>query len=331
MKLPAPFIQLPLTFDAEALAAEIAALGEEPWHPHPAGYPGNDYLPLVAAGGATTRESPTGPMAPTPLLLRCPYLMQALESIGAVWGRSRLMRLEGNAEVTPHADLGYYWRDRLRVHVPIVTFPQVRFRCGPAEINMKAGETWVFDTWAPHMVTNETGKSRIHLVADTVGGPQFWDHFANGKPHDKDVPDWAPRAVAPVPGRPAALDYEQLNAPVVMSPWEVRDNIQFLLREAIPGPAVQQIGAVLTPFHRVWRSLWALYGESSEGIGRYVQALNVVTAELRAAGAEQQRLNNGASFMAGFSGLVINPALAINSQAAAAEDRNSGAIGRPQA
>lgn len=330
MKLPAPFIQLPLTFDAGALAAEIAALGEAHWLPHPAGYPGNDYLPLVAAGGATSKESPTGPMAPTPLLERCPYLMQALESIGAVWGRSRLMRLEGNAEVTPHADLGYYWRDRLRVHVPIITFPQVRFRCGPAEINMKAGETWVFDTWAPHMVSNETGQSRIHLVADTVGGPQFWDHFANGKPHDMAAAGWAPRAVAPNPGHKAILEYEQLNAPVVMSPWEVRDNIQFLLREAIPGPAVQQIGAVLTPFHRVWRSLWALYGESPAGETRYRQALNVVVGELRAAGAEQLRLNNGASFLAGFGGLIVNPALAARADEILAEDRNSGAIARPR-
>jgi hypothetical protein len=329
LKLPAPFIQLPLAFDADALAAEIAALGEDNWLPHPAGYPGNDYLPLVSAGGVTTGESPTGPMAPTDLLLKSPYLMQVLESFGAVWGRSRLMRLAGNAEVTPHADLGYYWRDRLRVHVPIVTFPQVRFRCGPAEINMAAGEAWVFDTWLPHLVSNETGQSRIHLVADTVGGAQFWDLFQAGKPHSMSLPAWSPRRVAPVAGHVAALEYEQLNAPVVMNPWEVRDHIQFLLREAQPGPLVQQVGGVLTPFHRVWRSLWARYGESAEGEGRYRQALNVVTGELRNAGAEQLKLINGASFMTAFSSLVINPALASLAPQILTEDRGSGAVVRP--
>lgn len=328
MKLPAPFIQLPLAFDAEALAAEIAALGEEHWFPHPAGYPGNDYLPLVSAGGVLTGESPTGPMAPTELLLRSPYLMQVMESFGAVWGRSRLMRLEGNAEVTPHADLGYYWRDRLRVHVPIVTFPQVRFRCGAAEINMAAGEAWVFDTWLPHLVNNPTGQSRIHLVADTVGGARFWDLFQAGKPHSLTLPGWAPQSLAPRSG-PVELEYEQLNAPVVMSPWEVRDHIQFLLREAQPGPAVQQIGAVLTPFHRVWRSLWARYGESPEGEGRYRQALNIVTTELRNAGAEQLRLSNGAAFMTAFSSLVINPALAALAPEILTEDRGSGATAAP--
>ena len=328
MKLPAPFIQLPLSFDAEALAAEIAALDEGSWLPHPAGYPGNDYLPLISTGGVTGSESPTGPMAPTPLLQRCSYLMQTLESLGAVWGRSRLMRLEGNAEVTPHADLGYYWRDRLRVHVPIVTFPQVKFRCGPAEINMAAGEAWVFDTWLPHMVDNPTGQSRIHLVADTVGGARFWDHFQAGKPHSMPLADWRPRRVDPVAGHRAELDIEQFNAPVVMSPWEVRDHIQFLLREAQPGPLVQQIGAVLTPFHRVWRSLWAQYGETPEGEARYRQALNVVSSELLNAGADRLRLVNGATFMAGFGGLVVNPAVAAMAPEVLAEDRGSGAVAR---
>ena len=69
-------------------------------------------------------------MAPTPHLLACPYLMQVLDAIGATWGRSRLMRLSGAAEVTPHVDTDYYWRDHMRVHVPIVTQPTVRFLCG---------------------------------------------------------------------------------------------------------------------------------------------------------------------------------------------------------
>ena len=35
VKLQFPFLQLPLLFDAEALAGEIAALGEGVWRPHP--------------------------------------------------------------------------------------------------------------------------------------------------------------------------------------------------------------------------------------------------------------------------------------------------------
>ena len=109
-------------------------------------------------------------MRATAHLERCPYLQQVLYSIGATWGRTRLMRLSGQAEVTPHVDVNYYWRERVRVHVPIVTQPTVRFTCGDAKINMRAGECWLFDTWRMHNVVNDHVLPRIHLVADTVGG-----------------------------------------------------------------------------------------------------------------------------------------------------------------
>ena len=106
MRLPAPFIQLPLCFDADRLAAEVAALGEAPWRPHPQGYPGNSMVPLVAVGGDPANEAFAGSMRPTPELQRCPYLTQVFASIGATVGRSRLMRLSGHAEVTRHVDHG---------------------------------------------------------------------------------------------------------------------------------------------------------------------------------------------------------------------------------
>ena len=114
-------------------------------------------------------------MAPTPELLRCPYLSQVFASLGVTVGRSRLMRLSGHAEVTRHADQGYYWTERVRVHVPVVTQPTVRFECGDAAINMAAGECWIFDTWRQHRVLNDAVESRVHLVVDTVGGGAFWD------------------------------------------------------------------------------------------------------------------------------------------------------------
>ena len=63
MKLQVPFLQLPLLFDAAALANEVAAIGEDAWRPHPQGYPGNSMLPLVAVGGDPDNEAFAGPMA----------------------------------------------------------------------------------------------------------------------------------------------------------------------------------------------------------------------------------------------------------------------------
>jgi len=43
--------------------------------------------------------------------------MALLASFGATLGRTRLMRLSGHSEVSPHVDMGYYWHDRVRIHV----------------------------------------------------------------------------------------------------------------------------------------------------------------------------------------------------------------------
>jgi len=146
MRLDTEFVQLPLRFDAERLAKEVGAIEEGAWRPHPQGHPGNSALPLIAAHGDPANDATQGPMRPTPHLARLPYLRQALAELEAPIGRSRLMRLDGNAEATAHADVNYYWMERLRVHLPIVTRPEVQFRCGARSVHMGAGEVWVFDT-----------------------------------------------------------------------------------------------------------------------------------------------------------------------------------------
>src|SRR5262249_35251639 len=125
MKLSSPFVQLPLSFDAPRLAAEIAALGEDVWMDHPQKFPGNTMLPLIAAGGEPANEDFAGEMRATSYLKRCPYLWQVMCAFGATMGRSRLMRLGSHSDVTPHVDQGYYWAERVRIHVPIVTQPSV--------------------------------------------------------------------------------------------------------------------------------------------------------------------------------------------------------------
>src|ERR1700761_9725938 len=162
MKLRARFLQLPILFDASQLAAEVAAMPAQAWRPHPQGYPGNDALPLITTNGDPASDAREGAMGPTPSLLACPYLMQVLGELGATWGRSRLMRLSGAAEVTPHVDTDYYWRDHMRVHVPIVTQPTVRFCCGGEETHMASGEAWGFDTWSLHSGHHGSEKARIH-------------------------------------------------------------------------------------------------------------------------------------------------------------------------
>jgi hypothetical protein len=273
MQLPAPFIRIPLDFDAGRLAAEIAQFAPCDWRPHPQGNPGNWALPLVAARGDPQDEGVAGPMQPTPHLARCPYLRQVLAALDAPLGRTRLMKLDARAEATKHVDINYYWQQRVRVHVPIVTFPEVEFLCGDASTRMAAGECWIFDTWRMHNVLNPTPHERIHLVADTVGSEAFWRMTEGNQPV---------RAVPFDPGTEPALRFEASNLPVVMSPWEIDSLWSNWLADACEGPAdpavIAELNAAVQPVFREWRSAWAEHSDRRTGWPTYTKLI----ARLRA-------------------------------------------------
>jgi uncharacterized protein (TIGR03032 family) len=290
MRLDTEFVKLPLRFDGDRLAAEVEAVPEAEWRPHPQGHPGNSALPLLAAGGDPANDATRGVMAPTPQLARLPYLRQVLAALSAPIGRTRLMRLDGNAEATAHADVNYYWTERLRVHVPVVTTPSVRFLCGEPEVHMKAGECWVFDTWRIHNVLNPEPTRRIHLVADTVGSAQFADLVAAGAhPFTNPPRPGAPERFVPYrPGVELPLPMERRNHPAVMSPWEQASLAGRLLADAAAGDATaadrEGFARALETLGRNWRALWALHGDGGAGLPEYEQALEDFERDLRRLG-----------------------------------------------
>ena len=319
MKLQVPFLQLPVTFDADVLAEEIAALGESVWRPHPQGFAGNSAVPLIAQDGNPQSDAVRGAMRPTPQLERCPYLMQVMSAIGGVWGRSRLMRLSGQAEVTAHVDIDYYWRDHMRVHVPVITQPDVRFYCGDASVHMAAGECWIFDTWRMHRVLNSADKARIHLVADSVGGPGLWGLVAAGRPHGAQVPGWQARAIAPDANASRALRLESVNVPDVMTPWEVQDQLGFILDAALPHPNLGAIHQLIGHFHRHWRSLWAMYGDSTAGHAEYREAVKKFAARI----GDTVKLENGVNLLNAVHSLVTGVAINDHDVAVLADERSA--------
>lgn len=292
MKLHSPFVQLPISFDAQRLADEITALGDSPWRPHPQNFPGNSMLPLVAVNGEADNESFNGPMLPTPELARCPYLQQTLDSFGVTVGRTRLMRLSGGAEVKLHVDLGYYWTERVRIHVPIVTQPTVSFECGGSVINMAAGECWIFDTWRLHRVLNADDRSRIHLVCDTTGSEQFWKMVDAGKAigSGAEPAAWQPRRIEFDAAAKPSIRFESHNVPTVMSPWELKHHLEFLLGEMVPSSSTGPLRNHAESLYRAWRAVWAGYGDSERAVPEYRRLLadflakanpHVVNAKLR--------------------------------------------------
>ena len=310
MKLRMRFLQLPIQFDAERLAAEVAAIPESAWRAHPQKFPGNDALALITTDGDPDSDARAGAMGPTPHLLACPYLMQVMERLGATWGRARLMRLSGDAEVTAHVDTDYYWRDHMRVHVPIVTQPTVRFFCGTEEVNMAAGECWIFDTWSLHRVHNDATRARIHLVADTVGGEGFLDLMEKGRAPGEAKAGWSPTLSPPREGPPPTLAYESRNVPEVMTPWELRDHLGFLLSEAAPGdPKVAAIGQALNRLRVGWHALWARSGDDPSARTEYAAILSEGWTRIEALGVNSVALRNQMSLGLCLRALIFNSAL----------------------
>ena len=272
MRLDQSFTRLPIRFDDEALAAEIGRVPEEAWQVHPSGFPGNDALLLLSKDGDPHDDATHGPMRPTPVLAELPYVRQVLAGLETVIGRTRLMRIGPEAEASPHVDTAYYWWDRVRVHVPVRTNPGVAFHCGDDQVHMAAGETWVFNTWKRHRVTNPGPLPRIHLVADTVGSGSFWQLVARGEA----APEADGRLVPHRLGAELAYPLETVNLPVVMSPWELDRKVDDVLRDLARSEpeASVVLRDVLEEHRRQWRATWAVHGAARSGWATFTQLVD---------------------------------------------------------
>jgi len=270
MRLAQPFYRLPVLFDDERLRTEIAALPAESWAAHPSGTPGNTAVRLISVDGGENDEV-DGLMKPTPALQRLPYVRQVLASFAVVWGRSRLMRLAPGAQVVEHADINYHWHYRVRIHIPVITRPQVIFHCGGDQVHMAGGEAWLFDSWRLHRVENPTDQERIHLVADTTGTAAFW-RFAALSGH----PGTPVKHLRYDPNRNVPLLLERITLAPVMAPAEV-DLLLMDMRAEVAALEDTPDGdarlglyrQLLDAFGRDWRQCYLLYGQNREGWSDY--------------------------------------------------------------
>lgn len=297
MKLATEFVRLPFIFDVERLSQEVLAFGEAEWLPHPQGYSGNMAIPLISLNGEMNDDF-NGPMKVTEKLERSPYIQQVLASFDEVFGRSRLMGLGARCAVPEHRDVNYHWYNRVRIHIPVLTNPDVLFYCGNTHVHMAAGETWIFDSWKKHRVENNSQENRVHLVVDTAGSAKFWELVAASEwrcaSQVKQPASTADRLIGYEEGKSVTILTEQYNAPLVMHPGE----IDALVRDIIVDmrahrgnhqPSVNEFEKTLQNFHREWRRLWSLYGQSSKGWRHYerlIKGIRMQHVQLRLASNE---------------------------------------------
>jgi hypothetical protein len=319
IELEKPFYKLPIRFAAETLASEVRALPQTAWTPHPTGFVGNEAVRLVSPGGEDT-DAIEGPMAPTPHLLACPYTMETMTALGGVWGRSRFMGLGAGAEVPEHIDSNYYWRTHLRLHVPVITNPGVTFTCGGTSVHMKAGECWAFDSFRLHEVQNKGSDQRVHLVIDTVGTERLWDLLE----HSIDEAAEADMLIEPGSVDRAKIAFEQVNRPKVMTAYELRIHIAYLIEHSLPDPKLETVKKHLERFVSAWQGAWARFGDSDAGLPAYRQLIEWIRHDLQRVGGGNILLDNTQTLYFFLDRMVFTHAVipAVRMGAAAASQGN---------
>jgi LPS sulfotransferase NodH len=317
MRLPKPFFRLPLRFDVERLRAEVAALPEHAWVRHPNQIQGNSAVRLISVEGGEN-DDVNGRMQATTHLQQSPYIRQILASFGVVWSRSRLLRLAPGATVPEHADINYHWFTRVRLHIPIVTRPEVRFYCGDQVVHMAAGEAWVFDNWRSHRVENFTPDERIHLVADTSGSAAFWRMVAQSESASE------ARQVPYVEGHQAMPLTERAKLPTVMVPAEVDFLVLDLRSELVAPENIPDARTRLVRYHGMlealckdWRQLYALYGDEPQGWPEFVRLRDNIRNASRDLSPGLVMRTNGVSVHQVLEGRVLRAMLSLPEQPSA--------------
>jgi Aspartyl/Asparaginyl beta-hydroxylase len=171
-------VRLPLAFDPARLAADLAALDGTEWVEHYVrqNYDGDwSVVPLRAPVGATHPiqmiYSPPGitDFVDTVFLTRTPCFAEVIAAFHCPVMSVRLMRLTPGSVIKEHRDHDLRAEEGVaRIHVPVVTNPDVDFQLNRTAVTMLPGEAWYLRLADPHSVANRGAATRVHLVLDVV-------------------------------------------------------------------------------------------------------------------------------------------------------------------
>jgi hypothetical protein len=162
--------RLPRRFDVARLVDDLAILRQFPQVRLAKSYGRGTWtgVSLYAMEGRTeSLACGSEPFWPTEALAACHYMQDVLRSFEAPMRSVRVLCLAPGARVFQHCDPdSSFDRATVRLHVPIVTHPDVDFFIAGRRVAMKPGELWYGDFAFPHSVRNRSPVERVHLVMD---------------------------------------------------------------------------------------------------------------------------------------------------------------------
>ena len=172
--MTAASLKLPLQFEAAGLQSDLRTILSDEFIPHfNTGYYEGDWsvVPLRSIGGRADHIYPdptkTKSFADTPLLARCPSVQALLGAFRCELQAVRFLRLKAGSVVKEHRDYNLGYEDgEVRLHIPVLTNPDVEFVMDGRRVVMNPGEVWYHNFNLLHSVANKGGTDRIHLVID---------------------------------------------------------------------------------------------------------------------------------------------------------------------
>ena len=180
-------LQLPLSFDPVLLQRDLEILSATPWTAHfvQQNYEGDwSVIPLRCAAGEThpirmIYSDPTATdFVDTPFLAGCGYFQTVIAAFACEVRSVRLMRLTSGSIIKEHTDVDLGVEDgTARIHIPVVTNPEVEFLLNHRRVEMNEGQAWYLRLNDPHAVANRGKADRVHLVLDLVANDWLMGFF----------------------------------------------------------------------------------------------------------------------------------------------------------
>lgn len=168
------YIRFSQSYDVHRLQAELTGILQEEWplHFNTKDFNGDWRSISLRSGTGDSKDvysHPTGNYKDTPVLDKMPYVKEIINSWQCEKESIRLLSLAPGSVIKPHRDQGCAYHDgSFRIHIPIVTNPEVYFTIEEEKLQLSAGECWYMNFSATHSIVNNGDTARVHLIIDGI-------------------------------------------------------------------------------------------------------------------------------------------------------------------
>jgi hypothetical protein len=167
-------VRLPRTYDPDLLMRDLQVLRNVPSAPQPGPYHAGEWtgIALHSMGGKNS-VFPSSPgldqYQETEHLRQTPYFKEILDELKCPKEVVRILFLPPGGHIKDHFDFHTNFQFGLvRLHIPILTNPDVAFIIEGHRMKWNPGELWYGDFSRVHSVKNDSQIVRVHIVMDVL-------------------------------------------------------------------------------------------------------------------------------------------------------------------